>query len=309
MALEITKKKKNPHLALTHNELQGGASNGRNVSLLMKSDVEITEDLAALIEKVSGVKVDVTKASYNTVREALNEKVKEKFKTDPYGWAWVEDFDESYVVFTNDEGLFYTTYSVSDGVVEVGDEAIEVSRVVNYVEGENKIILSDQMIDIESGVQSLIVKSFDSISKNEKLVDVFKSKLERGKQMEVEVQKAVDEATQVLKADLEKAQAELAKANEALEVLQKEKQEQKDSIRKEKIAQVVADKDQAEELFKATTSLEDGAFEVILKSFKDKVEQVENSDLFQRATEKTDIEKSDEEPMHMAILKKKFKAE
>ena len=67
MAIEVVKKM-NPHLAITHNELQNGAANKRNVSLLLKSDVEIDEETAALIEKVSGVKVEVTKASYEYLR-------------------------------------------------------------------------------------------------------------------------------------------------------------------------------------------------------------------------------------------------
>lgn len=41
-----------PHLALTHNELQGGAANKRNVSLLMKSDVEMTEDVVKALTEL-----------------------------------------------------------------------------------------------------------------------------------------------------------------------------------------------------------------------------------------------------------------
>jgi hypothetical protein len=41
-----------PHLALTHNELQGGAANQRNVSLLMKSDVEMTEEVVKALTEL-----------------------------------------------------------------------------------------------------------------------------------------------------------------------------------------------------------------------------------------------------------------
>jgi hypothetical protein len=41
---------KRPHLALTHKELQGGSANGRNVSLLMKSDVAITDEVEKSLE-------------------------------------------------------------------------------------------------------------------------------------------------------------------------------------------------------------------------------------------------------------------
>lgn len=41
-----------PHLALTHMELQQGAANCRNVSLLMKSDVEVTEEVAKALTEL-----------------------------------------------------------------------------------------------------------------------------------------------------------------------------------------------------------------------------------------------------------------
>lgn len=300
MPLEIEKKgKKSPHVALTHNELQGGAANGRNVSLLMKADVEITEDMASLIEKVTGVKVDATvdveKASYNTLRQLLNEAVKKFNRKSEYSWSYVEDFDDQYVVFTNDEGLFYSTYeSTAEGVV-VGDTATSVNRVVSYREDSGTLILSEDN-DVNSSVQSLIVKSFENIQKNEKLVDVIKSIQEKEKLMEVEIQKAVDEATQALKADLEKA-------NQTIEQLQKSAQEAKEAKRKEQISVVISDVEKAEELLKATASLEDDAFATILKSFQEKVEQIEKSDLFDRKSSQEDVEKADE-PLHVQMLKK-----
>lgn len=307
MSIVIKNKKKSPHLALTHNELQGGAANGRNLSLLMKSDVEITEDVAALIEKVSGLKVEVNKASYATIREKLREEIK-KFETKDYDWSYVEDFDGNNVVFSNNDGLFYASYSISGLDVSVGDEAIEVSRVVNYVEGDDKIVMNDSLKSIDSGVQSLIVKSFDSISKNEKLVDVFKSKLEKGVKME-EVQKAVDAATAILKADLEKSQASLKEAQDQIESFQKSLKEQKEAGRKTAIDEVVKDADKASELLKATATLDDDSFQVILKSFKEKADMIEGSDLFTTTSQKTDISKADEVPGHIQILKKQYKIE
>lgn len=301
MALEINKKK-SPHLAMTH-EIQGGASNGRNLSLLMKADAEIDEDTAKLIEKVSGVKVQVTKASYEALREKLSEAVK-KFESKEYDWTWVVDFDESTVVFSNNSGIFYTTYTVTGLEVEVGNEATEVSRVVSYVEGENKVVLSDSLEGIDSGVRSLIVKSFDSISKNEKLVDVFKSK--KGNQMQVEIEKAVDEATKVLKADLENAQALLKEAQEQVASYEKAAQEQKEAFRKAAISEAVSDEAQVEALLKSTAVLDDESFSTVVASLKAKAEVVENSDLFQKTSDSAPIEKADEVPMHVQILQKQF---
>ena len=306
MAVAITKKK-NPHLAITHNELQNGSANGRNVSLLLKSDAEITEEIAALIEKVSGVKVEVNKASYETIRTNLRTALKEKYETkDPYSWLYVEDFDSNNVVFSYDDGLFYTSYTLSGVEVTVGSEAVEVSRVVSYVEGENKIVLTDTLKELDSGVYSLIVKSFDSISKNEKLVDVIKSK-EKGKKMD-EIQKAVDAATTPLKTELEKAQADLKAALDQVQAFEKAAQEQKESARKSAIAEFVKEEAEVEALLKSTAALDDEAFEVIVKTFKGKAEQVEKSDLFEKQTEKTEIEKADEEALHVRLIKEKYQA-
>lgn len=115
--------------------------------------------------------------------------------------------------------------------------------------------------------------------------------------MEVEIQKAVDEATNALKADLEKANAIVAD-------LQKAAQDVKAAQRKDKISAVMADADKAEELLKATATLDDESFETILKSFQDKVEQIEKSDLFERKGSQEDIEKADQEPLHIQMLKK-----
>lgn len=311
MPLEIEKKgtKKSPHLALCHNELQNGSANKRNVSLLMKSDVEITPELAELIEKVSGVKVDpnvevfsqedIEKASFNNVRNQLKEGLK-KFSSpdsDGYVWVYVEDFDGEYVVFGNEQGLFYTTYSIStDGVVTVGNDFVPVHTVISYQAESGEFVLSEN--NLNSGVQSLIVKSFEEIKKEDKLVDVIKSIQEKGKQMEVEIQKAVSEATESLKVELEKANATIAELTKAA-------QEAKDKSRMEAISAVVSEVEKAEDLFKATASLDDESFQTILKTFKEKVEQVENSDLFTRVSEKTDVEKADQEPLHVRLLKEK----
>jgi hypothetical protein len=271
----------------------------------MKSDVEITEEVATLIEKVTGVKVEPTsveKASYNTIRKQLEEAIK-KFNLKEYSWSYVEDFDDQYVVFSASDGLFYTTYETTTEGVTVGDTATSVNRVVSYREDTGTLILSEDN-SLNTSVQSLIVKSFDALKGNEKLVDVIKSIQEKGKKMEVEIQKAVDTATAQLKTDLEKATGDLKAAQETIAELQKAATEAKESIRKEQIASVIKDAKQAEDLLKATAVLDDASFDTILKGFKDKVEVIEKGDLFERKSSQTDIEKSDAEPLHVKMLKK-----
>lgn len=308
-------KKKSPHLALTHMELQNGASNGRNVSLLMKSDVEIDEDTALLIEKVAGVKVEVNKASYEHIRNKLQDAVK-KFETKGYDWSWIIDFDESNVVFSNDSGMFYTTYSVNGLEVGVGSEATEVSRVVNYVESGEKIVLSEALETIDGGVRSLIVKSFDNISKNEKLVNVIKqlTKTEKENSM-TEIEKAVEDATNGLKvelekskSDLQKAQADLTEALEKVQSFEKAAQEQKESIRKSAVSGVLADEKQVEEFLKSVSSLDDNAFNSVVEVLKAKSDVVEDSDLFTKSSTRP-AEVTAEENALKEMLQKKYSKE
>jgi flagellar motility protein MotE (MotC chaperone) len=303
-------KKKSPHLALTHNQLQGGASNGRNVSLLMKSDVEIDENTAALIEKVTGVKVEITKASVNALREALREELK-KFAAGDYPWVYVEDFDEEVVIFSNDGGLYYTTYTANGLEVEVGETATEVNRAVSYVAEENKIILSENT-DLDSGVYSLIVKSFDNIAKNEKLVDVIKqlTKTEKEKSM-TEIEKAVEDATSGLQVELQKAQTDLQKAQDDLkeaqakvEQFEKAAQEQKDAARAAKVSEVIADEAQAQEFLKSVTALDDAAFDSVVSVMKSKVEQIEKSDLFEKTSERSPGDAQEENALRELIKSK-----
>lgn len=297
-------KKKSPHLALTHKELQGGSANGRNLSLLMKSDVEITEDIAELIEKVTGVKVEVTKASYEAISEALRREVRDKYESDD-DWAWVVDFDDTNVVFSNDKGMFYTTYTLNGGSVTIGETATEVTRLVSYVEGENKIVLSNNLDGLEASVYSLIVKSFDSISKNEKLVSVLKSKNIKGNKMD-EIQKAVDTATASLKEQLEKANTDLQEAVARVEAFEKAAKDQKDASRKERVEEVIKDSAEAEAFLKSVEVLDDTAFDTVLKTMVAKADILENGDLFTKQTEKEDVVKGDTIPRHEQILREKY---
>ena len=300
---------KKPHLALTHNELQNGSANKRNVSLLMKSDVEITEDLAKLIHKVTGVEVEVTKASYETLRKELNAAVNESFNNgNEYYWSYVEDFDDENVVFASDDGMFYTTYSVEGNKVTLGKEAVSVNRVISY-QKDGKLVLDNTMEGLDSGVHGLIVKSFDKLKTNDKVIEFFKSKQEeRGKQMEKEVQKAVDEATEVLKSQVESLTKELEKAKEQVEKFEEQFKQSFEKSRKEVIATVVTESE-VEDLFKATEKLDEDAFQVVLKSIKDKVEKVEESDLFQKSSTQSDVSKGDAVPLHIQMLKKTFNIE
>lgn len=313
LVIKTQTKKKSPHLALTHNELQNGSANGRNVSLLMKSDIEITPEIAAILKAVTGEEIDIEKASYEMLRKKLNDAIK-SFDSNRWDWSYVEDFDESNVVFSNDKGVFYASYTVNGNNVTLGNEAHSVNKIISYEEKTGGLILSESSDGIGSGVHSLVVKSFDSISNNEKIKDIFKSEKERGiKQMEVEIQKAVEKATADLSVKLEKANADLQKAvadGEALkaqvEAFEKSAKDAKSAARLASVKEVQADEEKAVALSKSLEALDDESFANVIKSMKEVNEKVEGSDLFTRVSKSSDIDDAAQESETVKLLKQKY---
>lgn len=300
---EEAKVKQKPHLALTHLDKQGGSANGRNVSLLLKSDVEIDDETAQLIEKLSGVKVEVNKSSYSSRWEALNKAIA-KFKRDKWEYAYVIDFDDNMVVFCVEDRYWAAEYTTDGSTVTVSDQATEVSRFISYVESSGKVALTEIDGTLDGDTVSLVVKSLDTINKDEKLLGIFKSK-EKEKVMEKEIEKAVNERTEVLKADLKKAQEELQEALAEIQKMREEAQERKVEVRKSALSKVV-EEGELETLLKGVATMDDDAFDILVKSLEANKEKIEKSDLFSRQSGGSDIEKVDEVPDHIAILKKKY---
>lgn len=311
---ESSDKSVSPHLAITHNELQGGAANKRNVALLLKSD-DLTDDVKELLLKVVGEDALIEKASYSALSTKLRDAVK-KFSKDRWDWVWVADFDESNVVFGNDGGMYYVEYSLQDGNVVLGDTAYPVNQIISYEETSGNIIMTEG--NVNKDVRALVVKSIKSISENEKLVEFFKSKKEKDTLMEKELQE-LQKAQDVLKSEIEILKADLQKAAEEKQSIEQERDvlkstlvdiekaqaEAKQAQRQELIKSVVADEAQAEELIKSLESVEDSVFESVVKALKSKQEIVENSDLFTQVSA-ADQEQGEQESNLAKMLKKQF---
>lgn len=299
---------KSPHLAITHVS-QGFSANNRHASLLMKSVDQIDEETKKLLKSVLGEEyAEIEKMSYENLKEKLEDSVKvfspESKDTD------VEDFDGQYVVFSNDQGLFYTEYTLSDGVITLGDVPLPVERIISYKTDTGELLMSDDSSgDIPEGVYSLVAKSFDSISKKENIKNLYKSKHENEvNTVEIEIQKAVQEKQVELEkalVDLEKAQAENASLKEQLALIEKAQLEAKQAQREQLVKSVVADEAQAEELIKSLESVEDSVFESVVKALKSKQEIVENSDLFTQVSA-ADQEQGEQESNLAKMLKKQF---
>lgn len=293
-------KRKSPQLALIHNELQGGAANGRNVSLLMKADAEITPEVEEILKRVLGTQQeasedkDIEKSSYKKLKSLLEASLKSKIGGD--FWLYVEDFDDSSVVFYTDEECYFAPYyKDEDGVIVVG-QVEPVTSFISYQKGDGSLVLSEGS-GLTDGVQSLIRKSLEKGS--DKLTDIIKSNQQKEEvRVKEEIQKAVSEATEALMVELEKAK-------EQIQEMEKAKQEAIQESRKKEMSEIVKDAEEVEQLMKATESLDKESFDIIVKSLKAKSQALEDSDLFDRVSDVVDVEKS-QENLHETLLKQKY---
>ena len=132
--------------------------------------------------------------------------------------------------------------------------------------------------------------------------------------MQEEIQKAVEAAELVLKAQFEEVikakDEEILKAKATIEAFEKAQVEAVAKARKEAIAAVEKDAEQAEVLFKSLEAVSDEAFEAVIKSLKAKQEMLDNSELFieKGANSEEAADRQEQKIDTMAVLKAKYAA-
>lgn len=300
---------KRPHLALTHKELQGGSANGRNVSLLMKSDAAITEDVKKALVAL-GIK-DINKAGYySSIRNALQAAVADKFQDDD-SWSYIEDFNDTEVIFCTKNEMYSVNYTMSGNMAVLDDLASPVTAVISYSTSDGKMLLSEDAEDkLEEGVYSLLTKTLNNKTTQEHLIKVFKEKAKINQHevelLEQEIKKAVEAAEAILKTQLTEKETALTKALADLEVFKTEKLEAVTKARKQTIAEFEKDEAKVDELLKSLEALPQEAFDVVVKSLKEKVDMMENSDLFIKKSKNTDVDGVVTDNATAAILKAKY---
>ncbi|MGL5015442.1 MAG: hypothetical protein ACRC6V_14335, partial [Bacteroidales bacterium] len=192
MKLDIKKDgdKKTPHLAICH-EGQGGSANNRHISLLMKSDsIELTDEVMKSIEKfgVENFPEDIQKAmSMRNSKMLLENALKEAY-CDKDEWLCVEDWKDGEVYFSTGDydgwEMMVTTFTMTeDGAVTVGDTASPVVQITDYMIVDGKVKLSEEAEDkLETGMYEIVSKSVDKADAQLKLfkaVTEFKGSLEK----------------------------------------------------------------------------------------------------------------------------------
>ncbi len=230
--IHITKKNKEdevfkPHMAMTHNELNGGACNAMNKPIFMKSVKPLTKSQLDVIEKLEG-KEGVAKASYRNLQRMLERVIQENIKASlgkDHAYVWLKDFDETTAVFEYDDTTYGVDYSVSEmGMVTLAGEVKEVVHQDVYVTDDGKsLVLKYKDSSVSSG--EIIKKGVspeegtDDMSKElqDQIVALEKAAADQeAKTQELIKQALADQAAEVEKAALVKSTTELVKGFESV---------------------------------------------------------------------------------------------
>lgn len=274
-----------PHLALTH-KVQGGAANGRNISLLMKSG-EMSEAIAKALESL-GVEQDVVKASYyGQIRSVLQSAVTEQFGGDDWDeYAYVEDFNDTSVIFCTCEGLFVVNYQLSDNgtVAMLGDVATPVTASVIYTATSGEVKISEDAEEkLEQGVYTLVKSCTTNPSTIEHLTKMFEHKQNKVLEMQTEITKAVEAAVAIEKAAFAEQAAILKAVQDKLAEFESAAAVAKVEMRKSAIVDAKVPADKVEAVLKSLESLSDEAFATTVAVIKAQAALVDNSDLLKEA--------------------------
>ena len=295
-----------PHIAYTLPS-QGGAASGLNVGYLFKSD-EVSDQTVKEAEEIQ-------KAMSMRNHKLLLENALKEAYCDKNEWVCIEDWKDGQVYFSTGDydgwEMMVTSFTMTeDGVVTVGDTAAPVVQITDYMIVDGKVKLSEEAEDkIETYLSEIVSKSINKADTQLKLfksVTEYKESLEKAStpvavsdDSNINVNKTKDktekpldiqelmksaEFQDILKAQLEAAQAPLkeelekakAKAAEAEEILKAAEQVQKNEFTEfvKSTGIVVEDKTDAvvDFLMKSRKTAEFDMIQDILKSAKEQIE-------------------------------------
>ena len=299
-----------PHLAMTHNELQGGAANGRNISLLMKS-AQMSEAIEKALEGL-GLEGNVVKAAfYGQIRNVLQSALTEQFGGEDWDdWCYVEDFNDSTVVFCTGDGLFTTSYAISDNgtVATLGDQATPVTASVVYTETNGDIMLSDDAEDkLEEGVYTLVKSCTTNPSTVEHLKKMFEHKKSEVIKMQEEITKAVESAVALEKAAFAEQAVLLKSANDKLAEFEAAASAAKVEVRKSQLTAAKVPAEKLEAVLKSLATLDDESFSVQVDLLKAMSSAVDNSEMMsETGVAGAGAESQEEVDRTTAILKARY---
>ena len=226
------------------------------------TDTQVAEQIA-LIEK----------AKYSSqVKAAIESAIREKY--DDNEWVYVEDYNDTEVIFWKDDSLYSVAYTVDqDENYILAETANEVKREYIYSTTGKVEISEDAEKKLEEGVYVLVSKALstpETIGRAEQALATYNKKKEK---MQEEIQKAVEAKD----AEIAKLQADMASLQEIVKAAEAEKKANTLKSREGQVAALL--KEGAVELVKSTETLNDEAFAQIVKALGVQKAAIEESDL------------------------------
>ena len=252
------------HVALCSKD-NPGANNYTTICLKSTegiTDTQVAEQIA-LIEK----------AKYSSqVKAAIESAICEKY--DDNEWVYVEDYNDTEVIFWKDDSLYSVAYTVDrDENYILAEIANEVKREYIYSPTGKVEISEDAEKKLEEGVYVLVAKALstpETIGRAEQALATYNKKKEK---MQEEIQKAVEAKD----AEIAKLQADMASLQEIVKAAEAEKKANTLKSREGQVAALL--KEGAVELVKSTETLNDEAFAQIVKALSVQKAAIEESDL------------------------------
>lgn len=204
-----------PHMAVTHMALNAGSANEENVPLVMKAAKEGADVDAVLAKLGEGSEDVIQKASYRNKQRMIESALRDSLKSEDdeeYFWVYMEDFDESTIVFEFRSKVYSVTYTMENGVVLLGTEITEVVRQDVYVAVDGSVLVLKAVAEVEGDEVDPTVNAGDSLVEEQEIA--LGSSQERDTEMkEEEVQALVLKAAAAAKAEARvEIEAEIAQA-------------------------------------------------------------------------------------------------
>lgn len=252
------------HVALCSKDNPGA---NKYTTICLKSTEGITDTQVA--EQIALIE----KAKYSSqVKAAIESAIREKY--DDNEWVYIEDYNDTEVIFWKDDSLYSVAYTVDqDENYILAETANEVKREYIYSPTGKVEISEDAEKKLEEGVYVLVAKALstpETIGRAGQALATYNKKKEK---MQEEIQKAVEAKD----AEIAKLQAEMASLQEIVKAAEAEKKANTLKSREGQVAALL--KEGAVELVKSTETLNDEAFAQIVKALSVQKAAIEESDL------------------------------
>lgn len=203
-----------PHMAVTHMDLNGGAANGENISLVMKANKD-GEAISAILKSLDADDDVLVKASYNNKRKMINQAIRDSFEADSkdeYVYIYLEDFDENTAVFEQGNKVYSIGYSMTpQGIVLLVGDFEEVVRQDIYVsvDGSTLVLKSvdNEDASVVAGVDNTEGKTSNTTEEKNDMSD--KTELNMDEMKDLIEKASIDAVTKARASWKAEAEAEL----------------------------------------------------------------------------------------------------